>query len=206
MDSRKERAALAAVEVPERATEKGNKPAPAIVAQPVEVLFEISNHAMDLEAFEDLREPGSSGAHGALGDVDRDIRAPMTAGDHRAEKGIGLLCRPRAELDEFLGLHEVDDLRADPVEDLLLGTRRVVLRQSSYLLEEAGAALVVEVLWRELFGVGRETGTHVFGKLREKLVTLQDVDANVLRTAKVGDGFHVRPLSSRRRPLRPART
>src|ERR1700733_3554646 len=75
--------------------------------------------------------------------------------------------RAGAELDQggrIAGSGE--DLGRAPAEDLPLGPGRVVLDQLGDLLEQLRAALVVEVLRRQLLRVGAEAGANV---LRHRL-------------------------------------
>src|SRR5262249_46538872 len=60
------------------------------------------------------------------------------------------------------------------LEDRTLGARRVVLGQPRDLVEQVGAAVVVEVLRRELLGRGGEAGAHI-GRERALRVVWVDV-------------------------------
>ncbi len=81
---------------------------------------------------------------------------------HRAQQVAGLGGRAGAELDQRpRRAGGGDDLGRALGEDLALGARRVVLGQLGDLLEELRAALVVEVLRRQLLRRGGEAGADV---------------------------------------------
>ena len=97
-----------------------------------------------------------------LGDVDRDVGEQAAGVAHRAQQVAGLCRRAGAELDQDAGLAGgAEDLGGALGEDLALGERRVVLGELGDLLKELGAALIVEILRRQLLGLGREAGADV---------------------------------------------
>ena len=109
----------------------------------------------------------------SLGDVDRDVGGEAAGVAHRAQQVARLRCRARAELDQGPGLpRRGDDLSRAPGEDLALGAGRVVLGQLGDLLEELGAALVVEVLGRQLLRLGGQAEADV-ARHREAAVGAQ---------------------------------
>src|SRR6478736_5761798 len=86
---------------------------------------------------------------------------------HRVEQVTGLGRRAGAQLDKRAWRASCgDDLAGSLGEDLALGAGRVVLLKLGDLLEELRAALVVEVLRRQLLRLRRETVADVARHLR----------------------------------------
>ncbi len=166
-DPDQELAPLARVEVADRAAEEGDQPRRAVAVDPLEVDLEVADQAADFEAGV-LVDQGLRGFVGdLLGDVDRDVGAQAAGGAHRVEQVARLRGRAGAELDQGAGsAGGGEDLARAVAQDLALAAGRVVLGQLGDLLEQLRAALVVEVLRRELLGRGGQPLAHV---LRHRL-------------------------------------
>ena len=118
------------------------------------------------------RSPGnsstSSSAHArtiALGDVERHVaRRSVPASCMALSSSARLGRRARPELDELGRAGQRGDLGRSALEDRPLGARRVVLGQLADLVEQLGAARVVEVLGRQLLERPGEAVEDVVGE------------------------------------------
>jgi hypothetical protein len=88
-----------------------------------------------------------------------------------------------AELDELTGAGYRDDLRGAAVQDHPLAARRVVLGELRDAVEQLGAALVVEVLRRQLLELAGEPVADVVGERLEHVAVEERRDRHV-----AGDG------------------
>ena len=145
--------ALVRVEVADRAAEEGDQPRPGLARgrRALEVGLEVADQPVDVEpgVLLDQRRGGFAGD--LLGDVDRDVGAQGARVAHRVEQVAGLRGRAGAELDQRRRVARGgDDLGRALDQDLALAAGRVVLLELGDRLEELRAALVVEVLRREL--------------------------------------------------------
>ena len=113
-------------------------------------------------------------AHEALGHVDGDEALERAGGVHRVQQQTRLGGAARAELDELDRAGLRDQLAGDALEDRALGARRVVLGELADLLEQLGAAGVVEVLGRELLELASQALADVLRE-RARLVGVERV-------------------------------
>src|SRR5262249_31115366 len=88
----------------------------------------------------------------------------------RVEQQTRLLRRARSELDECGRVRTRCDLIGARLEDGAFTASGVVLGQSGDGVEQLRAAIVVEPLWRELLGVGTESGRSFGAQCSRELV------------------------------------
>ncbi len=93
-------------------------------------------------------------------------------GAHRVENDAGFLGAPRPELDEGSRAKRAHERLHPRVQDLALGAREIVLGEPCDLLEQHGAAVVVEPLWRELLLRARQSGAHFGAHLLQTRVVV----------------------------------
>ena len=153
--------------------------APSAGGEQVEVVLEVADDGVDVEA----RVLGDDGAgcasKGRLADVEGNEPAQHAAVSQRGQEQARLLRRARSELDERVGAGGVGDGAGAGIEDLALAPGRVVLREAGDLVEELAAALVVEPLGGQLFRGGREPGARVALERRPQVVAAEvDVEVN----------------------------
>ena len=126
--------------------------------------FEVADDPVDLEPRELCGERGAGVADHLLGHVDGDV-APQRAGVRQgAEQEPALGRRAGTELDELDGARQGGDIARALDQDRALDARGVVLRQRADLVEQLGAALVVEMLGRKLLEGAREPVEHVLAE------------------------------------------
>ncbi len=165
------------VEVADRAAEEGDQATALAVGDALEVVLEVADEAAHGEARVLPDQRLGSLVGDLLGDVDRDVGLQAAGIAHRAEQVAGLCRRAGAELDQRLRpAGGGNDLAAALGEDRALGPGRVVLGQLGDLLEQLRAALVVEVLRRQLLGLGRESGANIASHRRGGVGSEVDLD------------------------------
>ena len=167
----------------------------AAVGDPLEVVLEVADEAADVEArvLVDQRLGGLVGD--LLGDVDRDVGVEAAGVAHRARAGGGSSrpSRSRARPGSR-GAPAAATISAERVgEDRALGPGRVVLGQLGDLLEELRAALVVEVLRRQLLRRRREAGADV---ARPSSRAVVGVEVDLDRSLGGGPSHRQRPSRS----------
>ena len=130
------------------------------------MVLEVADDRVDGDTRVDLGDPLRAAAERLLAHVEGDELAEAVGRDEGVEQEARLLGRAGAELDERLGAAERGDLVGVRLEDRALRPCEVVLGQARDLVEELGAALVVEPLRRQLLRRGGETAARVGAKRR----------------------------------------
>ncbi len=163
----------------------------------LEVTLEVADHAMHRQVVEVRDERLSGGLDDDRRDVERDVAARAGGLRHPAEQDPGLGRRSGAELDELTGARQRSDLRGAGHQDRGLGTRWVVLRQLTDLVEQVRATGVIEVLRRKLLHPRQgQSGADVAGERallplrqprldRDPLVVGEQRHAATLNPAKI---------------------
>ena len=113
-------------------------------------------------------------------------RSSVPAVAHRVEENAALGGGAGAELDQRPRPRRGDDLGRSRVEDLALAAGRVVLGLFGDPLEQLRAALVVEVLRRQLLERAREALAHDLGHAGERAAVGQ-VDLDLDRSRRPSD-------------------
>ena len=185
-----EGSALVRVQVADRAAEEGHEP-PLWRRNVLEVLLEVAHHAVHREARIHLHELLRAALHHELGHVHRQVAVERARTRHRKQKRARLRRHSRAQLEQLRRAGDLDDLRRPPVEDRALAARGVVLGQRGDLVEELGAAVVVEVLGgQHLEAAAREPRAHVGGHRFERGPLEVAVDRDV---GDAGHAAHRKP-------------
>ena len=123
--------------------------------------MEVADHGMDGQAGVVAgqrigRLPESGIAH-----VERDELLQAAVAQHGVEQDAGLLAGAGAQLDQHVGVGRGDDVLGVRIEDRPLAAGRVVLGQPGDGIEEAAAAVVVEIHGRKRLWRGGEPGADV---------------------------------------------
>ena len=169
-------------EVADRAAEEGEQRALG-ARDPLEVGLVVADDAVDVQARVLVDELVGDAARDLLGDVDGHVRLERAGVAHRVEQHPALGGGARAELDQRPRRRRGDDLGRAGVEDLALAAGRVVLGQLGDPLEQLGAALVVEVLRRQLLERAGEALADDLGHPGER-AALRQVDLDLDRAAR----------------------
>ena len=122
--------AIGGLVVADRAAEERNEP-PAAGGDRAEVVVEVADDAVDLEAGVALGEVRGRPPEDALGHVERDEAPKLSARRERVEERARLVRRPRTELDERVGAGASGDRGRLRLEDRPLARGRVVLGQTA---------------------------------------------------------------------------
>ncbi len=179
-DLAQEAAAAAGREVADRAAEERDDARAGGGRDAVEVALEVADHAVHAQPGVLAGERLGAVAHHALGDVHRDVALERAGRLQRVEQHARLGGGAGAELDELDRVGQLGDLRGALLEDRALGARGVVLGQLADLVEQVGAAGVVEVLGRQLLERAREAVEHVVGERAFVRAVEMRVDADRL--------------------------
>ena len=148
-------------QVADRATEERDEPA-AAPGNVLEIEREVADDGLHVDAGILPLDRGGGIVQRLLADVERHEAREQSGVAHGVEQHPRLLRRARAELDQRVGAGPGNDLGCTLDEDLPLATRRVVLVEARDLLEQRGAAIVVEPLRRDVLRRAREPESRVF--------------------------------------------
>jgi hypothetical protein len=143
----------------------------------VQVAIEVADDAVQLELRILLRELLDARAQNGLAHVEGDEGREGAEVYERVEQEPRLVGGSRAELDQRLGTRRFCDCRRVLFENRTLATREVVLGKASDLVEELGAAVVVEPLRRNRLRHRGQPATNV-GAQRLGSLALRKENAN----------------------------
>ena len=177
--AREKACALLAREVADRRAEEGEEPPPPF-GKPHEMTLEVADDAVHLDPRILVRDRCCRLPQRLLGDVEGHEASEVAGLDHRVEQEPGLLGRARAWLDERVRLRQRRDVVGTLGENDPLAAREVVLGQPRDLVEERGAALVVEPLRRQLLRRRREAPADVLSQGLEAILR-REVDVDLQR-------------------------
>ncbi len=152
--------------------------------------LEVSDHAVDPQTRVLEDELLGTVADHALGDVDRHVAHEVAGLVQRVEQDARLGRGSGAELDELDGARERGDVGRRGGEDRALGAGLVVRRQLADLVEQLGAAGVVEVLRRQLLEGAGEPVQDVLGERALLAAVEVGVDLDGDRQGGVAHGLH----------------
>src|SRR5687767_10053798 len=162
------------------------------------MVLEVADHAVHLDPGVLLGDRRRRLPKSLLGHVERH-EPPQVAGlDHRVEQQARLLGRAGAGLYERVRRRQRRDVVGPLGEDDPLAAREVVLGQPRDLLEEHGAALVVEPLRRQLLRRRREAPDDVFTQGLEAVLG-REIDVDLQRRR---DGAVAHALTAQRKPAK----
>jgi hypothetical protein len=125
-DPRQKRAARPRPEVADRAAQERDQPA-LLARHPLEMGLVVADDAVHLQPLVLADELGGRAAGDLLRDIDRHVGLERSGVPHRVEQSAGLRRGAGAELDQRRCARGLDDLGCPRVEDLPLGSGRVVL-------------------------------------------------------------------------------
>src|SRR5690349_4611252 len=120
---------------------------------------------MDVKARVGSEQAFGSAAQHALAGVDGNVLQSRPLAHQAPEQHPGFARSTATELDELARLRALRNVVDDLFQQTLLGSRQVIFRQVTDLIEQTRTALIVKIFWRQRLRRAGQTSPYI-GKER----------------------------------------